>query len=162
MSRLDHIHCRWARLALASAGALAALLAGCGVNGSSRGAPAEPARLVIGGRAAPLRPKQLRAVGKAAWCFARSYAAAIHNPAAVTVRDATPGLKGELRALRARLPGPPAESAPRLLSVGLDPRAPDEVEATIALKQGGEAPFPIVFVLRLSGGRWLATALPGN
>lgn len=78
------------------------------------------------------------------------------------VRTATPALTRQLRAVVARVPVGTLGGRPRVLSLALDPRSVSRVMATMVLREGGGAPFPIVFWLHSTRGRWLVTRLLGN
>jgi hypothetical protein len=158
MPRLAHSQARSASLALA--GTLAVLVGGCGGAEGGRRRSSEQAELVYGERPAPAHPAELHSVASAAWSFARAYAAAPKDSGGESV-PATPSVLRQLRSLPVRL-GPGDRAAPQIVSLALNPRSPRAVAATITLRQSGGASYPISFVLRLIGGRWLVAALPGN
>lgn len=134
-------------------------LTGCGLGRAGEGSPiARP--LASDVQSAVLAPAQLDRAHQAAAAFAHSYAASARGPA--VVRNATPSLAAQLRANRARSAGEGGGPALHLLALAIDPQSVSRVEATATLAARGEEPFPIAFVLRLIGGRWLATRLPGN
>ena len=141
--------------------ALALGLGGCTGGGADEGGPTGRA-LLSGRRASPISAPQLSAVRRAAQGFARSYAASIRDPSGTVVRDATPALARDLRALRTRVPRRRLGDSPRVTAVVVTPRSASRAEATVILDRGSGSPFPIVFVLRRIEGRWLAARLPGN
>jgi hypothetical protein len=136
----------------------AAAASGCG--GSLGADPQAGAPLIDGSADPPLGTAQISRARRAALAFARSYAASVGGGAGL--RDATPALAAELAANRARLPDAGRLARLRLRTLVLSPRSARSVEATASFAAGREAPFPIVFDLRRSGGGWLAVGLPGN
>ncbi len=140
----------------------ALVLAGCDAARGGETAPTGRLQLISGARGAQLSAAQLGDVRRAALGFSHSYAAAIGGRAPAVVADATPALSSELRAVAAQVPPASRGGAPRILGLALDPAGASLVRATVTFRDAGGSPFPIVFWLRPSAGRWLAMRLPGN
>jgi hypothetical protein len=141
-------------VSLALAGSV---LCGCGEHSES--AQSSPA-LISGSTGSTLSPAELARVRRSALVFAHSYAASTRG--STVLRDATPALKAELQANRARSRSAEGGPALRIVALALNPQSATRVDVTATLAAGSEAPFPILFVLRLSGEHWLAARLPGN
>lgn len=86
----------------------------------------------------------------------------MHHPRGAMMRAAAPELTRQLRAVATRVPTRTLGGRPRVLSLALDPRSASRVMATMVLREGSGAPFPIVFWLQSTQGRWLVTRLLGN
>ena len=109
-----------------------------------------------------LAPAEQERARRAAAAFAHSYAASIHHPRGAVVRAAAPALTRQLRAMAMRIPAGTLGDRPRVLSLALDPRSASQVMATMVLREGSGAPFPIVFWLQSTQGRWLVARLLGD
>jgi hypothetical protein len=139
--------------------AAALLVGGCNSVGAEQRSASRP---LLGGDAVSVSVPELGAARRAAWAFARSYAASLRHAGEVPVRAASVALAGELRAQQARVADPLPGPVARVTAVLLVPRSNSRADATMVLRRPGEPGFLIEFVLRRVEGRWLATQLFGN
>jgi hypothetical protein len=153
---------RWRPLISLSLVAVVVMAFGCGSGPAGRTAAAGDSSLVSGARGAVLAPAEQERARRAAAAFADSYAASIHDPRGAVVHAATHALTRQLRAMAGRVPAGTLGSRPRVVSLAFDPRSASRVMATMVLREGSGAPFPIVFWLHSTQGRWLVTRLLGN